>query len=185
MPTTQNSIPLFLAADPVGEASAGLGLTLYPTPGSGHVAGIPLYTASDASGNRQERSVPLSVLGADRDASARGIPLWVGGEYHAASAGLPLVAWGPSGVYSGLTLYVAGAGTAAGATPLERSLPLFIRRNPADALPLYLAGPGDPAGSGLPLYARGAHGAASGLTLALPASVGAASEGLKLYARGW
>lgn len=177
---------LFVQTDPVGQAEAGLGLTVHGASQSGAFAGLDLTVTSDASGNARERTMPLFVQVSDVGESTRNMNLWVRGGTYNAAASQDLVLWNAeSGAWGSLYLFVQGEGENDGWAPAERTMPLFLQRPTAGALPLFLLGPGTPSASGLSMVLHGAHGVASGLPLSLPDVVGFVSSGVPLFVRGW
>lgn len=176
---------LWVGADPTGADSGGATLFTFGSNQSGWFGGTTLHTFSDASGNVQNRSMPLFVKGPSQDADRRGMSLWVGGGAHQGYGGIPLYVQPPSGATLGAPLYVGGLGVTEGAVPTGVSLNLFIRRGAADAVTLYVAAPGTSAASGATLFVKGASPSGGGTTLAMNKVVGFQTGPARLYTHGF
>lgn len=179
-------LPLVVACDPVPALSGGLDLVIAGGAQSGFAGGVPLCAYSDPSGNVRERRMPLWVGASGPQRVPRNVNLWVGGRNRSAAAGLGLAAWnGQSGVALGTTLVVSGDGTTPGALGYGRALNLSLKRDPGNAVPLYLAAPGTPAQSGTTLLVRGHRAGSLGAPLAVPRTVGGPARAVRLFTSGW
>jgi hypothetical protein len=184
--THSGGLPLVVACDAVPALSGGLDLTVTGGAESGFARGIPLHAYSDPSGNVREGRLPLWVGAFGAQRVPRNVNLWVGGENRSAAGGLGLTAWNDqSGVALGTTLVVSGDGTTPGALGHDRALNLSLKRDPGNALPLYLAAPGTPAQSGTTLLVRGHQAGSLGAPLAVPRTVGGPARAVRLFTSGW
>jgi hypothetical protein len=90
-----------------------------------------------------------------------------------------------SGVEKSLTLFIKGSGIKAGATPFNSSMNLFIERNEAAEISLFLQGEGEYINNNTPLYVFGAYLANSGVDLVISDIVGVGTGALRLYTHGF
>jgi hypothetical protein len=177
---------LFAQADEVPAASGLFPLFAYGGNQSGNAAAVDLYTFSDASGQTVQRGMNLVLLGSATDRQTRNMNLWVEGRNRNATGPLTLYAHNTqSGVALGVSLYASGDGVTPDALGSNRSLNLVLARNPANAMPLFVKGPGSPGSGSVSLFTFGAMPAAAGASLAVPKVVGGHSKTAKLYTHGF
>ncbi len=180
------NLTLFLEAVEPGTATSSLPLTAFGTTASGWFGGISLQLACDDDANLLARPLPFHLEAGLSDYGVRNLNLWTAGENLHRDASVDLfVKNSQSGVTLGISLFVAGSGTGAGAMPTERGLGLFLARRPAGGIPIFLAGPGGPLASGIPLFSRGAGVLTSSAPLSVALVVGAADSGVGLYVNGF
>lgn len=186
MPTTTGSLGLFLQAEEPSNSNQSVELTLFGTAGSGHYGGVSLYTLAASGDNVASGVLPLFLAAPTVGSGTRTLPLFVEGRRYSLSSTVSLTAWNVhSGASSSVPLYLAGSGVTDGYQPYERSLSLFIQRNPSAAVSLFLQGPGTPASSGLSLLIHGSPWATGTVPLAMPEVVGWGTSSTRLYTHGF
>lgn len=185
---------------PLSNLAKNIGLTIegFSTPASG---GVPLNT-NGSSGNAQTfHAAPLvldavrgsgnayakfhlTLAGPDSGSHPGNMNLVLTGALPNATALLPLTVDANPGVQAGAPLFIRGDGTTDGALPAQKGMNLFLRRAPADAIPLFLQGPGTSLPSGVPLTTVGSLPAVSGVPLVINAK-GVGASGLPLFTSGF
>lgn len=110
--------------------------------------------------------------------------LFIPGQNYSINNSVPLFI-SNSGTDKALTLFIKGSGITDGAYPFSSSMNLFIERNEANAISLFLQGEGEYISSGITLYSFGAYLASSGIDLVISDVVGISSGTLKLYTHGF
>jgi hypothetical protein len=184
--TSAHGMYLFAQADQVPAASGLFPLFAYGGTQSGNAAVIDLYTFSDANGQTVRRGMNLVLLGSATDRQTRNMNLWVEGRNRDATGPLTLYAHNTqSGVALGVSLYASGDGVTPDALGSNRSLNLVLARDPANAMPLFVKGPGSPGSGSVSLFTFGAMPAAAGANLAVPKVVGGQTKTAKLYTHGF
>lgn len=182
MASTSGSFSLFLAAE--GEtAEQGISLVVHGANQSGCFQGLDL-TLWCPDGNRASGVFPLVVHGSD-GARTAAVPLFLTGANRQTDGQLSLFLQNDqSGVEQGLSLFVRGNGITDGFSPLNESLPLFLRRDPSESLFLYLHGPGSVENAGVSLFVGGIHGAGSGIPMHTN-GVGHQTGSVRLFTSGF
>lgn len=179
-------LPLYLYAGDIPVATNNVSLFTHGADASGMMGGFTLFVEAASGDNALARSMPLFLAGATNGSAVRNMNLWVAGEAHAAHGSLDLFLLNAqSGVAGSFSMYVSGDGEAAGWNPSAKSLNLVLARDPANALPLYVRGPGTELGSGLALVITGSEASAHALPLAMPEVVGHDAKSVRLFIRGY
>ncbi len=183
MTWASGQLPLFLQAEPVSVLDGSLQLTTFGSSTSGWFGGIDLYSSGTAV---LTASLPFFLAAPHSAPCVRNLNLWVTGQNRAEHGWVELTLWNAqSGAQASVSLFVQGSGQADGALPDAASLNLFLRRKPAEAISLYVAGPGVAVTLGTTLFTAG-RAAASGLvSLAVADVVGQAISSTTLYSHGW
>lgn len=180
------SMPLFVQVDPPGEAESSLLLTITGSLEAGMFAGVPLHTYSDEFGQTPTRSMPLFLMAEDQSSAVAHMNLWVEGRAHAADGSLELVVWNDQeGAYQSIPLFVQGEGETEGALPLTWSMNLVLQRGPANAITLYIQGPGEELTEAMTLFVEGEELSEASLELSLPNVLGYVRQTVPLFTSGF
>lgn len=184
--TATAAMPLFVKVDPPGESDALLSLVITGSLEDGIFAGIPLHTYADEFGQTPTRSMPLFLMAEDQSSAVAHMNLWVEGRTHAADGSLELVVWNDQeGAYQSIPLFVQGEGETDGAAPLTWSMNLVLQRDPANAITLYVQGPGEELTEAMTLYVEGEELSTATLDLSIPNVLGYVRQTVPLFVSGF
>jgi hypothetical protein len=182
-----HGLHLFAKADDVPRVGNSLLLSLTGSTHNGFAKTVPLFAYAGPNAQRPSKGLPLFLLGASKDSVGKGMNLFAKGVAPSIGHGISLTAWNTQlGKTLGMPLYVKGDGVTDGAIPIGRGLFLVLKRNPANAIPLYTQGPGEQLGSSVPLYVHGVVVQQNSLNLSAPKVVGVVvNPGVPLFASGF
>ena len=177
---------LYLRGDEPDTTTSSLLLTVRGSTEDGSFAGIPLFAYSDEFGQTPTRAMPLFLSAENQSAAVANMNLWVNGRAHAADGSLELVVWNDQlGHEASIPLFVRGDGVTEGAVPANHGMNLVLQRNPAQAIPLYVQGPGEELTEVMTLFVSGNQPVVASLDLSLPEAVGFLSRVATLYTSGF
>lgn len=111
------------------------------------------------------------------------LDLFIGGRGLDASASMDLVLWNEQLVKS-LSLFIQGAGLIPNALPMSATLNLELRRDPSEALDLYISGP-DAYNNYLNLFIEGVAHIGTSLNLVMPNVEDKPNATLALFISGY
>jgi hypothetical protein len=186
--TSNASLPLVLKCDDVPFQSGDCSLFVYGATSSGLYSFFPLFTYSDASGQTRTQELPLFIEGlSEWRPTSTNMNLVVTGESHNSNLSLDFVIWNEqSGVAGSTPLFIQGSGIGDGAFPAQQSMNMFLARNPADAINLFISGPGQPIYDNFPLSICGSYASSGvGPNLSIPNVVGNNLSTSTLFIRGF
>ncbi len=180
------SMPLFLKGDEPDAAVGSLLLNIRGSLEAGVFAGIPLFIYSDELGQTPTRSMPLYLLGESQSGAVANMNLWIQGRTHSSTDSLDLVVWNDQlGAFDSIPLFIRGYGVTEGATPFATGMNLVLQRDPANAITLYIQGPGEELTGDLDLFVSGSELSVGSLDLAIPEVLGFISRTATLFTSGF
>ena len=148
------------------------------------IGGITLAITSDTDG--PEASMNLVTWGPDSVVVPAAMNLAIHGQYHQAEDAVTLfLANDVLGSESDVDLFIQGDGVYDGYFPANSSMNLVLQRNPAEMLPLFLRGPGDPSVSGVNLFMAGGTFPSESVDLSIPQVVAELDQATKLFVHGF
>jgi hypothetical protein len=156
-----------------------MGMTLFLYGKDVSSGGITLYTQGPLPATGE---IPLFTHGID--SYTRPMNLVIVGEAPRLDSSITLFI-ANSGVAGYVPLFIQGSGIGEGSVPYERGMNLFLKRDPAEAMTLFLQGPGQPETSSIPLFISAAYASSGNITLAMPNVLGYLAPHITLFTRGW
>jgi hypothetical protein len=159
-------------------------LTLAVYGGSSNITmfkGMPLFLEAKF-GNLLNASMNLYAIGSPEVILNTSMNLYIAGESYGIANSVPLYLYNQlTGADNTLALFII----ASGGNDVTSAMNLFLRRDPNEAITLFLKGPAEPVLNSVPLYTYGASLILGNTTLVIPSTIGIENEGVELYTHGF
>lgn len=177
---------LFTRGATLGGGYSLLDLTLTGSSGNGQYSSTDLYIYSGPDGNKLTAPLNLVLAGPSQSDNTATMPLVVTGVMPSIAGMVPLSINANQKVVGAIaSMFVEGTGGTQGALPYNSYMNLFLQRNPAEMIPLFIKGAEDPTKATLPLYLEGANLTSKSVNLSIPATIDTKLGTLKLFTHGF
>lgn len=177
---TSPHMNLFLDAHPT-EIDSSLDLSIYGSDTPLILLGIDLYISGETA--THYNSLNLVIYNQDMGELNQSMNLYIKGEEKSSSSSLDLYIQN-NGIYNSIPLFIKGLGTQSGFHPENSSMNLYIQRNEAAAIDLFLAA-NEGVNNSMDLYVLGGVSSTGSLDLSIPHVFDVKTANIPLYIHGF
>lgn len=182
MTLLSGGFPLFCLTEEPSTLVANCELISYALAGTGIFSAFHLYANNTSDANQASGDFSLWTQAVPDGPITASANLYAAGLASCIDVSMTLYA-ANSGQSAAMNMWASGQGWNSGASPLTASVPLYLARNDVQSMPLYCC-VGEPAQSGINLYAMGNYQETATVDLVVPEVLGLGSGQLGLYAGG-